>query len=912
MYWLAQAGSERSQCHQFWDSLLGEVLGVTDLKRFIEYEKPVYFNDGTTKSLDAWIPSTKVLIEHKSSGIDLDAPQAHHRGQTPFQQAWDYDNNRPLSEKARWIIVCNFDEMRIHDMEADRPETSFQRIALADLPKECHRLVFLVQSADAIRAKELEVSVKAGRVVGKLYNAFLEQCGESAKDPEVLKNLNKLCVRLVFCVYAEDAGVFAKDQFLDFLRKFHFSSIHLQLGELFKVLRQKPEERGPYVSEELKAFPYVGGLLFKEDIPIAPFSEKSAKILLEEASERFDWSEISPTIFGAVFESTLNPETRRKEGMHYTSEENIHNVINPLFLDDLTAQFEEIRREPNLKKRNVALEEYQKRLGSLTFLDPACGSGNFLTETYLSLRRLENKALELRFKGQGQFDLGDRKLIHVSINQFHGIEINDFAVAVAQTAMWIAECKMMEATNRILSKNFTPLPLTDSAHIVEGNALRMDWNALLPDGTYNYIIGNPPFVGQNRRSREQAEDMRMVFAGTDAGGKLDYVAAWFKMAFDYMSVHPETRSAFVASNSLVQGESVSLLTPVRLDFGSQIDFAWRTFAWDSEAEEVAHVHVVIVGFSKCGTPEKLLFDERGERHVVKSINGYLAEGVDRVLKSRSSNINPSPVKVHQGSPSADDKQLSMSREVRDELVAKHPELESVLLPYVGGDEYINEVGFGRYCIWMVGKKPSDFIHVPEMRERFRHIHDFRLTCATDRVRKTADAPHLFTQVRQPLGDYILIPRVSSEKRKYVPVGFLPKTVIASEQSVVVEGGSLVDFGLISSSVHNAWLRSVCGRHEMRYRYSPAVYYNFPQPVLDDAARARIAETAQGILDARAIYADKPLADIYGEDMYFYPEVMKAHEANDAAVLAAYGFSPEATECEIVSRLFDMYEKLTEK
>lgn len=923
-YWtFNRPGSEKSGCQQYWNMLLGELLGMGDLASGIRYEVPVKLPTTnhqlpTTKYLDAWIPSTRVLIEQKSRGVKLDAPQPGHDNMTPFEQAKFYDDHRPFDEKARWIITCNFDEIWIYDQT--KPLDPPEKITLANLPKEVHRLSFLVNTeVKKVAKRELEISVRAGKIVGTLYDALLKQYAEP-ESPETLKALNKLCVRLVFCFYAEDADIFDKNIFQKLVTATAAVDLRRKLLTLFQVLDTPTDKRDKYLEPELAAFPYTNGGLYKDatEDEIPPMTEEIKKLLI--SSSDFDWNGINTTIFGALFESTLNPETRRAGGMVYTSSENIHKQIDPLFLNDLEQRFEEIigrartPAAPLSKEQRKKLLELQDYIASLLFLDPASGSGNFLTETYTSLRRLENKIIAAIQGDQPELDLGLR--VKVSINQFHGIEINDFAVTVAKTAMWITEAKMARETADILHRDADFLPLKDYDGIVEGNALRMDWATLLrrtgqvPEARFNYIIGNPPFVGQNRRSREQAEDMRMVFAGTDAGGKLDYVAAWFKMAFDYMSVHPMTRSAFVASNSLVQGESVSLLTPVRLDLGSQIDFAWRTFAWDSEAEEVAHVHVVIVGFSKCGAPEKVLFDERGERHVVKSINGYLAEGVDRVLKSRSNNINPSPVKVHQGNPSADDKQLSMSREVRDELVAKHPELDPVLLPYVGGDEYINEVGFGRYCIWMVGKKPSDFIHIPEMRERFRHIHDFRLTCATDRVRKTADAPHLFTQVRQPLGDYILIPRVSSEKRKYVPVGFLPKTVIASEQSVVVEGGSLIDFGLISSRVHNAWLRSVCGRHEMRYRYSPAVYYNFPQPVLDDAVRARIAETAQGILDARTIYADKPLADIYGEDMYFYPEVMKAHEANDAAVLAAYGFSPEATECEIVSRLFDLYEKLT--
>ena len=904
-YWLLNnLGKEKSDDQKFWNALLGDVLGMPDLLTGIRYQEPVQLKD-TTKFLDAWIPSTRVLIEHKSRGVKLDAPQSGHDGMTPFEQAKFYDDHRPFDEKARWIVTCNFDEIWIYDQA--KPLDEPEKIRLANLPREYTRLTFLVNpEVKKIASRELEISVQAGKIVGTLYDALLKQYADPSA-PETLQALNKLCVRVVFCFYAEDADIFDKNIFRKLVSATPADRLRRTLLVLFQVLDTPVDRRDKYLESELAVFPYTNGGLYRDatEDEIPPMTEEIRQLLI--SSSDFDWNGINTTIFGALFESTLNPETRRAGGMVYTSGENIHKLIGPLFLDGLTRRLTETLEIKSEKERTRRLAELQDHLASLRFLDPAAGSGNFLTETYTSLRRLENRIIAAIQGNQPELDLGLR--IKVSINQFHGIEINDFAVTVAKTAMWITEAKMARETAEILHRDADLLPLKDYDGIVEGNALRMDWNALV-DGHFNFIIGNPPFVGQNRRSREQADDLRTVFAGTDAGGKLDYVAAWFKRAFDYMSVHPETHSAFVASNSLVQGESVSLITPVRLALGSQIDFAWRTFAWDNEAEEQAHVHVVIIGFSKCGAPEKVLFDERGERHAVKSINGYLAEGTDRVLKSRSSNINPSPVKVHQGSPSADDKQLSMSRLVRDELVAKHPELDSVLLPYVGGDEYINSVGFERYCIWMVGKKASDFLHIPEMHERFRHIHDFRLTCATDRVRKTADVPHLFTQVRQPKGNYILIPRHSSERREYLPAGFLPESVIASEATVVVDGGTLVDFGLISSSVHNAWMRAVCGRLEMRYRYSPAVYYNFPQPTLDDAARAKIAETAQGILDARNVYAERPLADIYGEDMYFYPEVMKAHKANDAAVLAAYGFSPEATECEIVSRLFDLYEKLT--
>ena len=896
----AGKGYEKGECQKFWRGLLHDVFGVADPDDWVQYEVQV-----ATGFVDAYISRTKVLIEQKGFEHGLADKAA-------MKQAMMYVGAMPDTMPVRYIVLSNFQEFWIYDKHS--PEMKPVKVALKDLPKKLRVLSFLseVEKTVTIVRDVAAVDKKAGELVGRLYKALLASYTGEVNE-RVLESLNMLCVRLVFCAYAEDSGVFPmRDQFVNYMRRYDAEAFRDRLAQLFRILNTDENDRDPDDIPALLEFPYVGsGLFDDEHIRIPRFTDETRTLLLDCMCADLDWTEINPTIFGAVFESTLSTAMRRKNGMHYTTVKNIHRVADPLFLWALEKELDEIAAIVNVKKRNEALAAFQKKLGRLRFLDPACGSGNFLTETYISLRRLENRAIALRQQGQAEFDLGDT--ICVTIDQFFGIEIDGFAVSVAQTALWIAESQMMIETERILHRRIDFLPLKRYAHIVKGNALRMDWNSLLPEGEhFDYILGNPPFVGQNLRSREQAEDMLKVFAGTDAGGKLDYVAAWFKITFDYMNVHPETLAAFVASNSLAQGESVGLLTPVRTSLGVQIDFAWRTFVWDSEAAEKAHVHVVIIGFSKCGAGEKILFEDDINRHVVPSINGYLAEGVDRIVKSRANNINASPVRVHQGSPSADDKQLSMSREERDALVAKYPELDAVLLPYVGSDEYINAVGFARYCIWMVGKRPSDFLHIPEMRERFRHVHDFRLACATDRVRKTADSPHLFTQIRQPQGDYILIPRVSSERRKYLPVGFMPATVIASESSVVAENASLVDFGLISSSVHNAWMRTVCGRLEMRYRYSPAVYYNFAQPVLDDDVRASIAATAQGILDARAIYADKPLSSIYGEDMYFYPEVLRAHEANDAAVLAAYGLAEKSTESEIVSRLFEMYARLTEK
>ena len=974
VYWAGQRGSEKGEDQTFWNSLLSEVLGVSDVKSRIRYQDPVHYK-GTTKFLDAWIPETQVLIEHKSRGVDLDAPQAHHDGQTPFQQAWDYDNNRPRREKARWIVVTNFDEIRIHDMEADVPETTFETILLKDLAKEVHRLDFLVKEVESIREKEARVSIEAGRVVGKLYNAFLEQVGEGAKDPKILRDLNILCVRLVFCVYAEDAGVFEKDAFLKFLRQFKPASFHLQLRELFKVLAQRPEERGGFLAPELKAFPYVGGGLFRDETDIPVFSDKVARILLDEASEHFDWSEISPTIFGAVFESTLNPETRRKGGMHYTSEENIHKVIDPLFLDDFRAGFAAIKEKPAGKARDRELEAFQQKLGGLTFLDPACGSGNFLTETYISLRKLENEALALRFRGQGQFDLEDRKLVHVSINQFYGIEINDFAVTVAQTAMWIAECKMMEDTNRILSKNFTPLPLTDSAKIVEGNALRMDWEGLLSNSDesecsanaprhFDYIMGNPPFIGYSNQSVEQKNDMLSLYVDEKGkpyktAGKIDYVAGWYWKAAALMR-DADIRAAFVSTNSITQGEQVAAVwKPLKDRFCLDIDFAWKTFVWDSEALDKAHVHVVIIGFHAArpyppseasseggamrgesvpyrsaagdgrantpGSPQKLIFDEKGNRYVAKHINGYLMDGPDVWVESRTKPFCDVP-NLMSGNRPTDGGYLILEPQERKDILRHDPGAGAFVKKFVMGYEFINNIE--RYCLWLVNASPKDIREHAEIAKRVSLCRDARLSSPDKSRVRLADTPHLFREQINP-AHFVAIPKVSSQRRLYIPCGYLDADTIAGDKIFMIPDGELWHFGVLMSSVHMAWMRVVCGRLKSDYSYSiNIVYNNFPWPkaarpesapyrsgVGDGRAntpgspQSEIEKAAQGILDARAKYPDSSLADLY-DPLTMPSELRKAHATNDAAVMKAYGFPPDLTEPEIVSRLFEMYAKLT--
>ena len=913
-------GYEKGESQLFWTELLTEVYGVESPSTVISFEDQVHLDH--TSFIDGYIEHTHTMIEQKSLGKDLRAPikQSDGSSLTPFRQAQRYSAGLPYSKRPRWIVTCNFSTFLVYDME--NPNDEPFEIRLADLGKEHYRLRFLVETGAQHLEREMEVSMQAGAIVGKLYDALLKEYKDPT-NPESLRSLNVLCVRLVFCLYSEDAGVFGKhDMFHDYLVRYDTMDMRNALIRLFKVLNTPIEERDPYLQDDLAAFPFASGGLFEGDIEIPRLNDEIRELLLRHASLDFDWSQISPTIFGAVFESTLNPETRRSGGMHYTSVENIHKVIDPLFLDNLKQQLSDILAEPVIKQRRKRLHEYQDHLASLTFLDPACGSGNFLTETYLSLRKLENRAIRALYEGHSMFIGGEDFVnpVKVSIYQFHGIEINDFAVTVAATALWISEAQMLAETERIVSHDFEFLPLKDYPNIIEANALRIDWRSLFNKTTESseiseirlpdYIMGNPPFIGQAMRTKRQTEDLKTVFAPSKDYGKMDYVTGWFKKAADFMK-GTTIQTAFVSSNSLCQGEMVNLFWQKLLTDGIFINFAHTTFKWKSEAKQTAGVSCVIVGFSYFEKKDKCLYTD-GSRFSVEHINGYLKAAPDVYITNRSKSINEGLAKVVQGSPPADDGRLLFSLVERQELVAKYPELEEVLLPFVGSREFINDTSFSRYCLWLVGKRPVDYAHIPELVERFKYISEYRQKSPVDRIQKTADKPYLFTQNRQPETDYLLIPRVSSESRRYIPVGFLPSTVIASDATVLVNNATLYDFGLISSIVHNSWMRVVAGRLENRYRYAPSVYYNFPMPKPTAEQREKIEQTAQAILDARALYPNNSLADMYGEKMILFPELLKAHRDNDRAVMAAYGFPTTMTESEIVARLFTLYSKLSQQ
>lgn len=909
-YWSTR-GYEKGDSQSFWLSLLRDILGVAEPEKYIVFEEQVRLDH--TSFIDAIIPTTHVLIEQKSRGKSLRAGIKQSDGSllSPFQQAQRYSAALPYSQRPRWIITCNFEEMLIYDME--RPTGEPEQIYIKDLPEEYYRLSFMVKQEDEIAKRELEVSVQAGALVGKLYDAILKQYIDPQSDT-TLKSINKLVVRLVFCLYAEDAGIFdGHGKFHDYLSAFPASGMRKALIELFKMLDTKPEDRDPYEDATLLSFPYVNGGLFEdESIVIPQFSDEIRDLLLHSASEDFNWRDISPTIFGAVFESTLNPETRRKGGMHYTSIENIHKVIDPLFLDDLRDELEDIKAIKVNKTRLQRLEAYREKLGHLTFLDPACGSGNFLTETYISLRRLENEALKEIYGIQIIFDHDD--LIKVTIDQFYGIEINDFAVTVAKTALWIAESQMMKETEEIVHADLDFLPLKTNAYIAEGNALRMNWEDVVPKEKLNYIMGNPPFVGAMWSKGTQRRDIELVFPECEKTGQIDYVAGWYAKAAKLIE-KTKIRCALVSTNSICQGQQVGLIwEPLFTQFNMKFDFAYHTFRWDSEANLKAHVHCVIIGFSHKDVVTKKIIFSGDSYFEAKHINGYLLDAADVFIKGSKKQISNMPL-MHMGVMARDGGHLIMDETEYKEYIKSEPQGKQFIHPYMMGKEFINNIP--RYCFWLLNANPSDIKKCPILMSRIEKVRQARLSSPAKETQKLAETPAVFAQLNQPTNNFIAFPKVSSERRKYIPIGFLSSDVIVGDKLYVIEDVGLYHFGVLTSIVHNAWMRAVGGRLKSDYSYSNTIVYNnFPWPTPTEAQKAKIEQTAQAILDARALYPDCSLADLYDE-LTMPPELRTAHQNNDRAVMEAYGFRIAEngtrrwlTESETVAELMKMYQELT--
>ena len=903
-------GYERGQSQTFWLMLLNKVFGVPDPDSFISFEDKVVLDH--TSFIDGRIRETQVLIEQKSRDKNLKSPIRQSDGSmlTPFEQAKRYIINLPRSEHPRWVVLCNFQEFHVYDME--HPEIKEpQIILLKNLGKEYSRLQFLVDSENDRVSKEEDISLQAGELVGRIYDALLKQY-HNPKDPHALKSLNMLCVRLVFCMYAEDAGIFPyASQFTDYLKAYRAEDAREALINLFKVLDTKIEERSPYLKDSLKEFPYVNGGLFEdEEIEIPMFTEDIMSLLLQNASSDFDWSGINPTIFGAVFESTLNQETRRSNGMHYTSIENIHKVIDPLFLDSLKEEADRIRNVSNKETRKKYFADFRRKLGELRFLDPACGSGNFLTETYLSLRRLENEILKETFAGQMVFDVDG--VINVHIDQFYGIELNDFAVDVAKTALWIAEFQMMKETEKIVQMDLDFLPLKSYTNIIEGNALRMDWNEVVSSNTLSYIMGNPPFVGKKEQDKSQKSDLLTVYGkGISGVGNMDYVTAWYVKAADYMK-DTTISTAFVSTNSITQGEQPPVLWKKLIQFGVTITFAHRSFDWSSESSDEAAVYCVIIGFTVNPTSKDKRIYSDNQYVAVTNINPYLLDAPTTIISSRAKPLCDVPTMCY-GSMPIDNNHLILNEQEMLEVLKESPNNSMFIKSYVGGDELLN--GKKRWCLWLYEVDPALYVNSKFIMNRINATENYRRN-ESDRAQtnKAADTPHLFGEIRQPKNGALVVPKVSSEDRPYIPISYVEPGIIINGSALMIPDASLYHFGILSSNVHNSWMRVVAGRLEMRYQYSAnIVYNNFPWPDATDAQKKKIEEAAQEVLDARKNHPTFTLAKMYKrENFRVLSDLKTAHDHLNRAVMRAYGFEEALSETDCVAELMKMYQIIVSK
>ncbi len=906
----AGRGYEKGDTASFWLELLRDVVGMEDVTTNVRFE------DSTVARgfIDVTIRDAKTIVEQKSLGVDLDKRELRQGTMvTPFEQAKRYADSLRNSERPDTIIVCDFNQFRIHDLDSDRPAENYVSFTLDELPEQLHLLGFLIDPQMQRRKREEKVSLDAGARIGKLYDMVREQYIDP-DAPASQHSLNVLCVRLVFLLFAEDAGLFKKDSFYRYLKPLPADRARPALKELFAYLRTPDEDRDPYASDSLKAFPYVNGGLFEAEVEVPSLTQEIVDFLLEEVSENTDWSEISPTVFGGVFESTLNPETRRAGGMHYTSPENIHKVIEPLFLNDLKAELEEILDDPSLgdRARRNRLEKFQDQIASLNFFDPACGSGNFLTETYIQLRKLENKVLSELLRNQSVLALGeDYTPVKVSLKQFHGIEINDFAVNVATTALWIAELQANAEAQSIVYSTIKDLPLEDSANIVHGNALQLDWADVIDPSECDYIIGNPPFSGYSRLTTEQKADRLRIMG--KAGGSLDYVTCWFKLAAEYMK-RTNVEAALVATNSITQGQQVAPLWKPLFEDGLVINFAHRTFVWASESENAANVHVVIVGFGYCEWNIKSLFTYRRNEEIEvenpTNINAYLAPAPNVFVARRSKPLS-APVPMYRGNQPTDAGNLLLSKDEREDLLQKETEAKFWIRPFSMGEEFIK--GRERFCLWLVGMSPAELKRMPLVRERVERVRETRLKSTKAATRKKAETPWLFDEIRYE-GEcpYIGVPAVSSERRHYIPMGFVTNGMIPGNKLYFVNTDSRFVFGILMSRVHNAWVRAVGGRLKSDYNYANTIIYNnLVWPDVTDSQRAEIEAAGQGILDAREKYPGATLEDLYDPDnAWMYPELTRAHQELDAAVERAYGLPVDCDEKDIVKHLFELYAEAT--
>jgi hypothetical protein len=884
----AKDSSEDAEAKSFWDGFFN-VFGVSR-RRLACFEEPVKKADGKGGFIDLLWRGV-MLVEHKSRGRDLDRA---------YRQAVDYFPGLKERDLPRYVLVSDFARFRLHDL--DRAETF--EFPLADLYKQVRLFGFVAGYQTRSFGQEDPVNAKAAALLGKLHD-LLKATGYDGHVLEVF------LVRTLFCLFAEDTAIFERRQFQDYLEGRtgeDGSDLGMHLAQFWQMLDTAPERRHNTLDEQLAAFPYVNGQLFTEPLPIAAFDRAMRETLLDCCA--VDWSRISPAVFGSLFQSIMSADARRAIGAHYTSESHILRLIRPLFLDALWAEFHKVKSNKN------KLFEFLKKLATLGFMDPACGCGNFLVIAYRELRLLELEVLrQVREMGQtsGQMHLDIFQLVQTNVDQFHGIEIDEWPARIAEVALWLTDHQMNLRVSEEFGQYYVRLPLKHAPHIVHGNALSLDWNEVIPAERLSYLLGNPPFIGKQYQTDAQRAEVVAVFSGTKNAGLLDYVACWYRKAAEYMAANSGIKAAFVSTNSITQGEQVGVLWPDLLGRGVKIHFAHRTFQWQSEARGKAAVHCVIVGFGLQDVAEKWLFDYatlKSEPHGIKAanINPYLVDAPDVALENRRFPLCEA-LPIVFGSMPNDGGHLLLSSEEKSTLLAREPKAEKWLRRIYGSEEFINNGE--RWCLWLIGIPPDELRTLPAVMERVEAVHRHRLASTRPATRQLATTPTLFGEIRHPAGgQYLLIPKVSSERRLFIPIGIMPAEIVSTDLNFIVPHATLSHFGILQSTMHMAWVRAVCGRLKSDYRYSAGIVYNnFPWPDPSDKHRAAIETAAQAVLDGRAQFPNATLADLY-DPLTMPPSLLKAHQALDRSVDAAYGVKGFKSEAERVAFLFERYQALT--
>ena len=907
-------GNEKSDTQLFWIQLCQDVLGMEDALQKLKFEVPVKTasESGHEGYIDAFIPSSKVLIEQKSLDVSLDKTNVRQgRDLTPVQQALAYAQALPLNEQPRFIIASNFEEFRIYDRTIDSLcRKPLHCLTLQEIPNHLPELTRIIKgnSNTSITFSEA-VSIRAGEIMGKIHDKVAEQFINPDSE-ESHHALSVFCTRIMFLMFCEDAGLIGAGVFHDYVAHYEATDLRRALLNLFEWLDTPDEDRTPYANDYLKAFPYMNGGLFREQTEIPTITEDVKYLILVDGCQEFDWSAVDPTVFGSIFEGALSHEQRHSGGMHYTSLKNIHKLIDALFLDDLNQELESILEKPSGSGKTRMLNNFHKKLGSLVFLDPAAGSGNFLTETYKSLRKLENQIFIEKSKDrQNRIEFseidgaGDNEVL-VSLNNFHGIEINDFACCVARTALWIAEKQADIETEKVIKRGYGALPLKDYSCVIKGNALRMDWNEVVPASKVDYIIGNPPFIGKKFQNSNQKADIELVFNYLKGCKTLDYVSCWFKKACDYIQ-NTTIKCAFVSTSSICEGEAVSILWKQLFGAGAKISFAWKKFVWTNDAANHAHVHVVIVGF-QLQKPEKCFLYDEDSSQEVSQINPYLYDAPIIFIDGLSKPISASCILKTGTRIGCTD--YIFNQEEMEDFVKQEPQSKPYFHEYLGGKEFLHNQH--RYCLYLANCEPKTLLHMPKSMTLVETV----LQARAKSKHKLKDKPAEFVKLSIPKSDYLFIPQLSSESRRYIPIGFVDKNVWTADPHFMLEGATLFDFGILTSQFHNCWMRAVSGKFEKRYRYSNKLVFNtFVWPSINSESKALIEKYAQAVLDARDKYSDCSLSDMYSIDSeWLFPELFSAHKALDKAVEEAYGVDFNGDEEKIVAHLFKLYAKRQNK